>query len=590
MFLNPNFSNNKLIQLFNFVENMIKTKDPLPIPLSLKQPWEESYHSIKIVLIGEYIKHRTFNGANKALPVLASSLVNAGFSRVVQLDLERDDLSIDNVLYEVRNADLVIFAGCLTTQWQEIDEHSKQISDTLKKSGRQNVPILVGGYATKSVADIAQITPWITAFCDGEGEKSIVEIADAVAKGTFYENMKHLPGLCFINSNQQFYRGTADNHKLVNFHRSTAPRVTNFDDIDQNFGMKHIPKVHNMDIFKTKDGRQLKTAQIFTQRGCPWGCGFCNKSQESNHVVRLSEASLRRQLRKLKQRGYEAIYLDVDTFTSHPTAAKREAEILKEEGFVWGSNTRIDKIDYEQMCYLVKHNCVYMFFGVEHTLPEVSLANYKFNGSVSSQIKQAFDYPAKIKQVFQDMDKAGLPSSYFLILGLPKAKLNADKTEIIGYEPTTLEDDLSAIQFGLEECNPDFLNFNILRFMPGSLAADTPGNCSYTCVRPSGEKPITGGYFLERAVKHYGYPQSPTHGVYRLCESVGRYQPITTAINPQRVYDTICYAMQLINAKIDAGGKATKLFIDRDLLALGLVSRDETGKYAIAPLEDFAKI
>jgi anaerobic magnesium-protoporphyrin IX monomethyl ester cyclase len=48
--------------------------------------------------------------------------------------------------------------------------------------------------------------------------------------------------------------------------------------------------------------------------------------------------------------------------------------------------------------------------------------------------------------------------------------------------------------------------------------------------------------------------------------------------------------MQLINAKIDAGGKATKLFIDRDLLALGLVTQDEQGRYAIAPLEDFAKI
>ncbi|MEJ1932354.1 radical SAM protein, partial [Nostoc sp. NIES-2111] len=532
---------------------------------------------------------RTFNGANKALPVLASSLANAGFNQVVQLDLERDDLSIDNVLLEVKNADLIIFAGCLTTQWQEIDKHSKKIFATLMECGRQNVPILVGGYATKSVEDIANITPWITAFCDGEGENSIVEIAHAVAKGNFRQNMKHLPGLCFINSYQEFYRVTSEN-RLTQFHRSTASRVTNFDEIDQNFGLRHIPKVHNMDIFKTKDGRQLKTAQIFTQRGCPWGCGFCNKSQENNHVVRLSEASLRRQLRQLKQRGYEAIYLDVDTFTAHPTLAKREAEIIQQEGFVWGSNTRIDKIDYEQMCYLVKHNCVYMFFGVEHTLPEVSLANHKFNGSVISQIKQAFDYPAKIKQVFQDMNKAGLPSSYFLILGLPKAKLSADKTEIIGYEPTTLEDDLSAIHFGLEACNPDFLNFNILRFMPGSFAADTPGNCSYTCVRPSGEKPITAGYFLERAVKHYGYPQSPTHGIYRLCESVGRYQPITTAINPQRVYATICYAMQLINAKIDAGGKATKLFIDRDLLALGLVSRDEKGRYAIAPLEDFAKI
>jgi anaerobic magnesium-protoporphyrin IX monomethyl ester cyclase len=547
---------------------------------------------VKILLIGEFIKHRSFNGANKALPVLASSLVNAGFSQVLQLDLERPDLTIDDVLNEVKNADLIIFAGCLTTQWTEIDDHSRKIFRELQKYHRETVPILVGGYATKSAEDIARITPWITAFCDGEGEESIIEIAHAVARGTFYEDMKNLPGLCFMNQDGKFYRVTPNSfhNTSIVFHRAMTTRVNKFDDIDQNFGLIHIPQVHDMDIFKSLAGRQLKTAQIFTQRGCPWGCHFCNKSNESNHVVRLSAESLRRQLRQLKQRGYEAVYLDVDTFTVHDQDAKREAEILKEEGFFWGSNTRIDKINYDQMRYLVENNCVYMFFGVEHTLSEVSLASHKFNGSIASQIKQAFDYQTKVIRVFEDMNKAGLPSSYFLILGLPKAKLNASKTDIIDYEPTTLADDMEAIRFGIENCHPDFLNFNVLRFMPGSVAADMIGNCNYSCVRPSKKQPITAGYFLPRTVQHYSYPLSQEHGVYRLCESVSKYQPISTALNPQRVYDTIYYAMQLINNKIDTGGKATKLFIDRDLLALGLVSQDEQGKYAIAPLEYFANI
>jgi anaerobic magnesium-protoporphyrin IX monomethyl ester cyclase len=306
--------------------------------------------------------------------------------------------------------------------------------------------------------------------------------------------------------------------------------------------------------------------------------------------VRLSEESLRRQLKQLKHSGYEAVYLDIDTFTVHEKAAIKEAEILKKEGFVWGSNTRIDKINYEQMCYLVEHNCVYMFFGVEHTLPEVSLAIHKFNGSLQSQMKQAQEYPEKVKTVFQEMNKAGLPSSYFVILGLPKAKLNEEQTVILGYEPTTFADDMSVIRFGLEECDPDFLNFNMLRFMPGSIAADIPSHPAYSCVRPSGEKPITAGYFLPRAVEHYGYQVPANHGVYRLCESVGRNQPTTVAMNAQRVYETVRCTMELINAKINAGGKSTKLFIDKSLLAMGLVKIDEKGRYAIASLKDFTYI
>jgi anaerobic magnesium-protoporphyrin IX monomethyl ester cyclase len=214
----------------------------------------------------------------------------------------------------------------------------------------------------------------------------------------------------------------------------------------------------------------------------------------------------------------------------------------------------------------------------------------KFNGSLQSQIKQAQDYPAKVKRVFRDMDKARLPSSYFVILGLPKARLNDNKTAIVGYEPTTFEDDMSSIRFGLEECDPDFLNLNMLRFMPGSIAADVSNHPAYSCVRPTGEKPITAGYFLPRAAKYYGYEVPENPGVYRLCESIGRNQPTTVAMNAQRVYETIRCTMDLINAKIDAGGKPTKLFIDRDLLAVGLVNRDEKGRYAIAPLEDFAGI
>ncbi len=529
----------------------------------------------KIVLVGEVLTYRSFNGANKALPVLASSLDQAGFTHVVQLDLERSDLTIQDVLREALDADLIVFAGCMTPQWQDIDRDTKIVFDYLQENDRAHVPILVGGYATKGIADIAQVTPWITAYCDGEGESMILEIAESIAKGTFEQDKFQIPGLVFWDEKE--------------LQHSIATRVSQFDHIDQNFGLVHIPDVHDMDIFY-RNRQRLKTAQLYTQKGCPWRCSFCNKSTESSDVFRLSEASFRRQLQQLRQRGYQAVYLDVDTFTVHEKASRREAEILKQEGFIWGSNTRIDQIDYDQMQYMVEHNCVYLFFGVEHTMIEVALAIGKFNGSLKSQLKQAVEYPKKVQQVFRDMQRAGLPSSYFVILGLPKAKLNDNLTAIDGYEPTTFDDDMNTIRFGLDECDPDFLNFNTLRFMPGSVAADVSNHPAYTCVRPFGDSPITAGYFLPRVAKHFGYQTSENHGVYRLCESVDKCQPTSTAMNAVRIYETIHETMKMINAKVNAGGKATTLFIDRELLTQGLVKRDEKGRYTIAPLKSFERL
>ncbi len=510
---------------------------------------------------------------NKALPVLASSLCNAGFTNVVQLDLERPELSITDVCSEARDADLVAFAGCMTPQWPELDVSTKYVADYLEGLGKR-IPIIVGGHAAKSVESIAAVTPWITAFFDGDGEKAIVDIVKLIAEGCFRQRKHEVTGLCFVDEFGQF-------------HKSISDRVMDLNEYDQNYRAVHIPQVHDMKIFTDSRGRQLKTGQLFTQRGCPWNCSYCSKSTENNLVPRLNEEAIRRNLRSLKAEGYEAVYLDVDTFTVNKPVARMEAEILKEEGFFWGSNTRVDMVDLDLIQHLASNNCIYMFYGVEHTQPEVLLALNKFNGPIRSQTRQIDYYRKAIRRVFTWMNEAGIPSAYFVIFGLPKVRLDDAGTGNEGYEPTTLEDDVEAVKFGLDYCNPSYLNFNVLRFMPGSASADLPNHSAFSCVRPSGDAPIDAGYFLPRLVRANGYKLQENHPVYRLCESVAANQPTTTAVNPQRVYECVRRVMNHINHRIDSSKKPTTLFIDRDILSQGLVRRDEEGRYSIAPLKEF---
>lgn len=526
----------------------------------------------KVLLVGEILAHRSFNGANKALPVLASSLHNAGFDSV-QLDLENPAVSFEDVCREAAKADLVSFAGCMTPQWPELDPHLRDLRAHLDRVGRRDTPLVVGGYATKGVEDVARQSPWVTGFFNGEGEHGIVELATWAARGAQLDEMEKIDGMCFVDKNDKW-------------RFSLATRVKNLDEIDQNFRFEHTP-THDMPIFLGEDGRQLKTGQLYTQRGCPWNCSFCNKSTEGNTVSRMSAETMRDHLRRMRAQGYEAVYLDVDTFNVNRAEALKDASLLAEEGFVWGSNTRIDTADTAFIKHMVDNKCVYMFFGVEHTDPGVLLAVNKFNGSLAAQLRRIDEYRQTIQRVFKDMATFGLPSSYFLILGLPKALMSEDRSMITAYRPASFEDDTEAIRFGLEHCEPDYLNFNMLRFMPGSAAADVPNHPAYSCVRPSGGKPITAGYFLPRVAQVYGYQVPQNHGVYRLCESVGHNQPTTTGVDAERVYDSIKFAVDLINKRIDAGRRPTQLFVDNEIQEAGLLVADQDGKYRLAPLSAF---
>ena len=265
-------------------------------------------------------------------------------------------------------------------------------------------------------------------------------------------------------------------------------------------------------------------------------------------------------------------------------------EILNKYGLKVGINTRIDiearrlKEGKSNIEFAKNHGAIYQFFGVEHTDPDVLVAVGKFNGNEASQIKRAEQYKEDVKTVFSEMGRVGLPSSYFLIMGLPKKVGN-------NYRPTTLEEDKRAIEFALTECNPNYLNFNILRFMPGTTAADLPSTPTYnnpfSCVRPTGDKPILGVHFIPSLAKENGYEIQEYHPVFQCFEALTPEQPRSTAVNPRRAYETIKYAMELINQRIDSGEKPTSLFLNNEILESGLVKRNKGGKYSIMEFEKF---
>jgi len=183
---------------------------------------------------------------------------------------------------------------------------------------------------------------------------------------------------------------------------------------DNNLELEKLPSIprhllydsekYNYEIFRNPISGQLrKTAQVLTTRGCIHRCTFCSSVGKS---ARRNIAEVIKELKKLKEDGYEAIFFDDSTFadecgitpskdnccpyTSDPcpkvaqakTSEKEQTipyisekcgyaiklchEMTKERlDFVWGCQTRADVIHDGLLEIMKRAGCTYVYFGVE---------------------------------------------------------------------------------------------------------------------------------------------------------------------------------------------------------------------------------
>lgn len=151
-------------------------------------------------------------------------------------------------------------------------------------------------------------------------------------------------------------------------------------------------------------GRNLRTAQIMTHRGCYWNCTFCSESAESQpnqKVTFRSVESVKQEIEEVRRLGYEAIFFDDSTFTSR---SPRRVQFLGELyeylgrqnrawGLEWGCQTRVDMIDLPTLREMQDAGCSYVYLGVESTSAEMLRYMHKDlpRGQERAVLGRAFD-------------------------------------------------------------------------------------------------------------------------------------------------------------------------------------------------------
>ena len=189
-----------------------------------------------------------------------------------------------------------------------------------------------------------------------------------------------------------------------------------------------------------------RVLSVYTSRGCPARCTFCNSSSIFHRSVRRrSFINVIEEIKYLIERyNIDGLYFHDETFTVKPEWVRNICRELKPLGLRWGCQTRVNLVHDELLEVMKDAGCLQIDFGIESA-----------SDRVLKSIKKA-QTPEQIRKAINLTKKHGIKSFASFMVGLP------GETE---------EDLIENVNF-LMKTKPDFTYFNLFTPFPGTEAAE----------------------------------------------------------------------------------------------------------------------
>jgi radical SAM superfamily enzyme YgiQ (UPF0313 family) len=256
-----------------------------------------------------------------------------------------------------------------------------------------------------------------------EAENSFVEFCNGFDKG----DVSKVPNLCWFNALGFLQQNPPDD--LPDVSRLAPPAFDLW------------PTPFYAGRFTTRDyegGSQGMTAQMFSARGCPYGCRFCADARTK--IREESDEQIAAQAAQLASLGVTCVRMYDDVLTIKADRCKRIADILQDHGLWFRGNTRVNLTDASLFTYLAKKGCVELGFGVEHG---------------SARMLKAMDKgttPEKNTAGIKMCQDVGMVAKAYLLAGFPGETL----------------DSLNEMERWMLDTRPDAVSWNLFQPYPGS--------------------------------------------------------------------------------------------------------------------------
>jgi radical SAM superfamily enzyme YgiQ (UPF0313 family) len=322
----------------------------------------------------------------------------------------------------------LVAMGVLTNLWPFAAKMAEKLKQTM------GVPILVGGHHAQALPDYVLENPNVDMVCTGEGEIAILELANRMQRG---EDTTSIPTLWVKKDGV--------------VHRNEMGPLEN--ELDR-FPFPEKQLWYEYGCFKDN-------LEVFTGRGCPFKCTFCNIhyqreifADKGDFLRKRSVANVMQEFKENLQR-YDPKFVSVhdDNFTTNPHWVEEFCEAYRKEvNLPWYCFGYPTTIKPKLMKAMKAANCATIFMGVDagdatirremmerpmtDELIYKSAQLIKDNG-IGLQVSCIYGNPGETpEQMFKTLEMVDkikpTQSSSYIFYPFPKTKLH-DKAVQMGY-------------------------------------------------------------------------------------------------------------------------------------------------------------
>jgi anaerobic magnesium-protoporphyrin IX monomethyl ester cyclase len=281
------------------------------------------------------------------LAYLAAMLRTAGFD-VAIVDYETSPYSKQHLQDVLKHHRPMIAAVTCTTPTVK---SAVQLAEAIKSCTPEVTTVVGGAHASALPKQTMQEFPEFDYLVFGEGEITLQDLCIRLRDGG---KDSAISGLVFRENGGV----TAT---------ETRPLISNLDSIP--FPARDLIDYarqagHSSRGFSNK----LHSTELFTSRGCPFGCSFCAIQATFGRSVRFRDPLfIEDEVRRMvHEHHFNHVVIADDTFTLQPDRAAAISEILDRSGITsWNCDTRVNSVTPELLRTMKRCGCEKVAFGVE---------------------------------------------------------------------------------------------------------------------------------------------------------------------------------------------------------------------------------